>query len=198
MTDSPPGRPRQMRTDARKNRERLLNVARAAFAEHGSHASLNKIAQGAGVGSGTLYRHFPTLQSLLVAIITDDVEALCSKGRALLTHPSPAEALHDWLRDVAVHATTMRGLVASQMIAEPDPREGAALAACHEAIRTTGSSLLARVNPSGAATADTRITDLLTLVNAAAWASEQAPYDKELLNRLLVLATSSLPSPPNQ
>src|SRR3954471_17676046 len=113
--------PRRMRADARDNRERVLRAARAAFAEDGPHASLNKIAQRAGVGAGTLYRHFPTLQALLVAIIGDDVEALCAKGRGLLTHPSPDEALHTWLRAMAVHATAMRGLVATQLAGRPTP-----------------------------------------------------------------------------
>jgi AcrR family transcriptional regulator len=102
---------RPMRADARDNRERVLQAAKAVFAEQGAHASLNKIAQRGGVGAGTLYRHFPSLQSLLVAIIGDDVEALCATGRDLLVHPDPDEAVRVWLRAVAVHATAMRGLV---------------------------------------------------------------------------------------
>jgi AcrR family transcriptional regulator len=184
---------RQMRADARDNRERILNVARAALAEHGAEASLNKIAQGAGVGAGTLYRHFPTLQSLLVAIIGDDVEALCVRGRELLTSSSPADALHDWLRAVAVHATAMRGLVASHMVTEPDRQTGTALAACHDAIRATGAALLARAQPETADSAEAQMTDLLKLVNAIAWASEHTADDKGQLDRLLTLATASLP-----
>jgi len=170
-----------MRADARDNRDRVLRAAKAVFAEQGARASLNKIAQRAGVGPGTLYRHFPSLQALLVAIIGDDVEALCAKGDALLTHSSPDEALRTWLLAVAVHATAMRGLVATEMAVEPSPE----LAACHDALRATGSALLARTQHA----AD--IGDLLTLMNAIAWASEQSPEDPGLLDRLVALALKS-------
>jgi AcrR family transcriptional regulator len=179
-----------MRADARRNRERILQAARAAFAEHGAQASLNKIAQQAQVGAGTLYRHFPTLADLLVAIIGDDVDALCARGRALLDHPSPGEALHAWLRAVAVHATAMRGLVAAQMAALPP--DGTALAACHDAIRSTTASLLARAQQHHGAPAGTDPGDLLMLASAIAWASEQAPADENLIDRLLTLITSNL------
>jgi AcrR family transcriptional regulator len=191
-TDEANRSPRRMRADARDNRERVLEAAKAVFAEHGAHASLNKIAQRAGVGAGTLYRHFPTIQALLVAIIGDDVEALCANGCDLLTHPSPDEALHTWLRAVAVHATAMRGLVATQMAAEPAPRTSTALAACHEAIRAAGAALLSRAQHQGTAPEEIDIADLLKLVNAIAWASEQTPEDEHLLDRLLTLVTKSL------
>jgi AcrR family transcriptional regulator len=183
------GAPRRMRADARDNRDRVLRAAKAVFAEQGPQASLNKIAQRAGVGAGTLYRHFPSLQALLIAIIGDDVEALCAQGRALLTHPSPDEALHTWLRAVAVHATAMRGLVATEMAAEPAPE----LAACHDAIRDTGSALLTRAQQEGSAPA-ADIADLLRLMNAVAWASEQAPDDAGGLDRLLALCGLSTES----
>ncbi|GAB2852354.1 TetR/AcrR family transcriptional regulator [Actinoallomurus bryophytorum] len=187
-TDEADG-PRRMRADARDNRERVLRAARAAFAEDGPRASLNKIAQRAGVGAGTLYRHFPTLDALLVAIIGADVEALCERGRGLLDRPSPGEALTTWLRAVAVHATAMRGLVATRMAAQTADTKAAdgTLAACHDAILATGNALLDRARRAGEANEETGIADLLTLVNAAAWASEQAPEDQHLLDRLLAL-----------
>ena len=80
MVDGPPRTPRRMRVDAAENRARLLTAARAVFTERGARASLNEVAKRAGVGSGTLYRHFPSLQALLVAIISDDVAALCERG----------------------------------------------------------------------------------------------------------------------
>jgi AcrR family transcriptional regulator len=184
--------PRQMRADARHNRERILQAARTVLAEQGAHASLNKIAQQAQVGAGTLYRHFPTLQDLLVAIIGSDVDALCAQGRALVDHPSPGEALDAWLRAVAVHAAAMRGLVAAQMAALRSDGTPAALAACHDAIRGTTASLLARAQQHHDAPSDTDPGDLLMLVNAIAWASEQAPADENLIDRLLALVVSNL------
>jgi AcrR family transcriptional regulator len=187
-------RTRPMRADARQNRERVLQAARAIFSEDGANASLNKIARRAGVGAGTLYRHFPTLQDLVVAITSTDVDALCARGQELLDHPSPGEALLIWLRHAALHATAMRGLVATQMAAAPAAGTRTALAACHDTIRATGQALLTRAQHHGAAPTDADIGDLLTLVNAIAWASEQAPADENLLDRLLALMTSNLRS----
>lgn len=195
MTTGVPRRPpRRMRADALQNRERLLQAARTVFAEDGAHASLNKIAQRAQVGAGTLYRHFPSLQDLLVALIGNDVDALCTRGHALLGHSSPGEALRIWLRSVAIHATAMRGLVATQLAAQPTDGTRTALAACHDAIRDTTAALLTRAQQQQAAPAQAAAGDLLALVNAVAWASEQAPADENLLDRLLALITSNLGS----
>lgn len=172
-----------MRSDAQQNRDRVLAAARTEFTTHGAAASLNKIAQRAGVGPGTLYRHFPSAQDLLVAIVAEDVAALVTNGRDLLKHPDPAEALRIWLRAVAAHATTMRGLVATELLTAA---ADSALAACHDDIRRVGADLLAGTgNP-----ARYDITDLLTVVNAVAWASEQRPAD---LDRLLHIVVHGLP-----
>jgi AcrR family transcriptional regulator len=188
QTDSTGQPRRRMRSDARDNRERILKAAKAVFAEHGAGASLNEIARRANVGPGTLYRHFPTLQDLLVAIVSDDVDALCATGRDLLTHRSPEEALHIWLRAVALHATAMNGLVATQMAADLGTGHGTALTDCHDAIIAVGSELLTRAKGGGSIPEQTDILDLLKLATAIAWASEQAPEDDGLLDRLLALA----------
>ncbi|HZE29870.1 MAG TPA: helix-turn-helix domain-containing protein [Actinoallomurus sp.] len=185
--------PRRMRADARDNRERVLRAARAAFAEDGTHASLNKIAQRAGVGAGTLYRHFPSMDALLVAIIGADVETLCARGRELMADPSPDDALSTWLRAVAVHATAMRGLVATRMAAPP---ADGTLAACHERILLTGEALLERARRQGTAPAHLRIGDLLKLANAIAWVAEQDLADEGLLGRLIAVVDGGLRSPP--
>jgi AcrR family transcriptional regulator len=192
-SDAAAPRPRSLRSDARGNRERIMQAARLVFAQSGPKASLNEIARRAGVGSGTLYRHFPSLQALLVAIISDDVAALCRRGSELLTHPSPDDALRIWLKAVAVHATTMNGLVATEMAARPGHDDGTALAACHDQIIHTGTALLTRAQEHGSTPAHLAIHDLLTLVNAIAWASQQSAGDKNLLDRLLAIAlTTSL------
>ncbi|MFI7146255.1 TetR/AcrR family transcriptional regulator [Nonomuraea sp. NPDC050022] len=195
-----------MRADALRNRERIVRVARAVFTEHGPEASLNQVAQQAEVGPGTLYRHFPTLQDLLVAVIRDDVAALCARGQALLSEasalpetstPSGASAqsrasadraLRAWLRAVAVHATAMRGLVATQLASWP---ADGALAACHEEITATGAALLDHAHRAGSAPEGLDITDLLRLANAIGWASEQSPDDEDLIDRLLALVTTT-------
>ncbi len=175
-----------MRSDARQNRERVLAAAREEFAAHGANASLNKIAQRAGVGPGTLYRHFGSAQELLVAIIAADVDTLVATGRDLLRHPAPVEALQRWLRAVAGHAAAMRGLVATELLGAGTD---SALAASHERIRAVGAELLERTgNPDRI-----DITDLLTLVNSVAWASERMPAAPDRLDRLLVIVNRALP-----
>ncbi|MDP9793922.1 AcrR family transcriptional regulator [Catenuloplanes nepalensis] len=180
-----------MRSDARQNRERVLAAARAEFAAHGGQVSLNAVARRAGVGPGTLYRHFPTLPDLLVAIVRDDVDALCAHGRELLGDPSPGAALRSWLRELAAHATAMRGLVATELLAA---EHGTALTDCHTAIEETGGALLARAERAAGRTEPIPITDVLIAVSAMAWASEHGPPDDEgRLDRLLALVTAGLP-----
>ncbi|MCW2858750.1 MAG: bluB 2 [Actinoallomurus sp.] len=103
-----------------------------------------------------------------------------------------SQALRTWLRAVAVHATAMRGLVATQMAAQPSAGAGDALAACHEAILSTGAALLTRAQREAGTPGDIDIADLLKLANAIAWASEQTPQDPDVLDRLLALVSTSL------
>ncbi|KUL26344.1 TetR/AcrR family transcriptional regulator [Actinoplanes awajinensis] len=173
-----------MRSDAQQNRDRVLAAARVELAAQGAGASLNRIAQRAGVGPGTLYRHFPSVQALLVAIISDEVAALCTRGEELLEAPDPGLALRAWLRAVAVHAAAMRGFVAVELLGAA---ESPALSGCHDAIRDVGSRLLHRASVEDA------VDDVLAAVNAMAWASEQLPADPARLDRLLTLITRGLP-----
>ena len=96
-----PGDPlpeRRMRADAARNRERLLEVAKAAFTRHGADASLDDIAKQAGVGSGTLYRHFPTRDQLIEAVYHADAEKLAAAAHALCASDlPPTAALRQWL-----------------------------------------------------------------------------------------------------
>src|SRR5688572_9419125 len=104
--------PRRQRSDAVRNRERVLEAARCVLAQHGPDASLEEIARGAGVGIGTLYRHFPTRAALLEAVFRDSVDGLCTQGEALLDERCPESGLAAWLRAQLEHATTYRSLAA--------------------------------------------------------------------------------------
>jgi AcrR family transcriptional regulator len=188
VPDGTPRAPRPIRADAAENRAKLLSAAKAVFTEHGSRASLNQVAKRAGVGSGTLYRHFPSLQALLVAIISEDVEKLCQRGRDLLTHPDPDAGFLLWLRAFAEHASTMQGLLAAQLAVEFVPGDGNVLAACHDAILATGAALLDRAQQQGSTSPGTDIRDVLRLANAIAWASQQAPDDATLIDRLFAIS----------
>ena len=89
--------PRKPRTDAQLNRERLLDVAKEAFTRSGPNASLDDIAREAGVGAGTLYRHFPTRDALIEGVYRTEVEKLAAAEPRFAATMSPIEALRAWM-----------------------------------------------------------------------------------------------------
>ena len=111
---APDSHERMQRADARRNREALLESAGEAFAEHGTAASLEDVARRAGVGIGTLYRHFPTREALVEAAYRHGVENLCDAAQQLLTsEEQPDVALEMWMRDFVGYVATKRGLAAT-------------------------------------------------------------------------------------
>jgi AcrR family transcriptional regulator len=88
---------RKPRTDALRNRERILEVAKAAFTRQGANASLEEIAKQAGVGTGTLYRHFPTRDELIEGVYRNEVEKLAAAASRFAEKMSPLEALRAWM-----------------------------------------------------------------------------------------------------
>src|SRR6516225_1473386 len=93
----PPSAQRKPRTDAQRNRERILQVAKKAFTRSGANVSLDEVARHAGVGAGTLYRHFPTREALLEAVYRSEVEKLAAAEREFSAKLSPVEALRAWM-----------------------------------------------------------------------------------------------------
>ena len=93
-----PSTSRRPRADAKRNRDRLLEAAKSAFGDVGANAALGEIARRAGVGIGTLYRHFPTRNALLEAVYRREVERLSAAAGRLLDTLRPIDALHEWMR----------------------------------------------------------------------------------------------------
>ncbi|MFF8813219.1 TetR/AcrR family transcriptional regulator [Streptomyces pactum] len=181
---------RPKRADARRNYERLLAEARTAFTEHGTDVALEDIARRAGVGIGTLYRHFPNRTALIGAVFYGELDALLARSRELARAPQPCRALIDWLRAVIDHAGTYRGLSRAFLCAAA---EGSAeLTRCSEPIHRAGSALLTRAQQAGSVRADVEIADLMQLTNAIALAVEQSPDDPGLADRLLTLTFTGL------
>ncbi|UDL92957.1 TetR/AcrR family transcriptional regulator [Mesorhizobium sp. PAMC28654] len=105
-----------LRADARRNRDRLVEVAAAAFAEQGIDTSLEEIARRAGVGIGTLYRHFPTREHLVEVVYRREVEAVCAAaGELARQHPADM-ALEQWMQRFVDYIATKRGLSTSLRI----------------------------------------------------------------------------------
>ncbi len=174
-----------MRADARRNYERVVEVAVELVAKHGESASLEEIARRAGVGSATLHRHFKNRYELLEAVFRERVEALCARGEEVLESDSPANALLEWLRAVVRHAAANRGLGALLLDGSRDPelaRES------HARIFEVGERLLVRAQQARAVREAVVIADVFALVNGIALATEREHDGADRADRLLALA----------
>src|SRR5437868_2401711 len=102
------GKTRKPRADSQRNRDQLLAAAKAAFTESGADVALEAIARKAGVGIGTLYRHFATRESLLAAVYRREVDQLAGAVEPLLAAHRPVEALRAWLNLLVDYMATKR------------------------------------------------------------------------------------------
>jgi AcrR family transcriptional regulator len=173
-----------MRADARRNRERLLAAATSAFAEHGADAPLEDIARRAGVGIGTLYRHFPTRLALQEGVFRSQVEAVCARGRELACDPSPGDAFRAWLRVLAGYLVTKRGL--SRALIEQVGKDSEVISSCSQVMRTTAALLLERAQQAGVVRPDISSSDVMRLVHGVMLATEQAPEEADRLLSLML------------
>ena len=184
------GEPRPMRADAKRNYARLLEAATAAFMEHGADdVSLEEIARRAGVGIGTLYRHFPTRQALLEAVYIDQVESLSARAGELLRAESPADALAEWLRAMVKFSSTKRSMTTALLATLGTDSE--LLSSCAKEIKGAAESLLARAQQAGVVRPDADAKDLIRLVHAVNIATEKTP-DPGQADRMLALILDGL------
>ncbi|HLZ74574.1 TetR/AcrR family transcriptional regulator [Phenylobacterium sp.] len=117
-------RPRKPRADSLRNREQLLEAAKAAFTAIGADAPLEEIARRAGLGIGTLYRHFPTRDALLAAVYRREVEQLAGSAQTLLAERPAGEALRAWLHLLVDYMATKR-VIAPALQASPGEGQAA-------------------------------------------------------------------------
>src|SRR3954454_16863825 len=132
---------RPKRADARRNYEKVLRAAHEAFAEGGESTALEEIARRAGVGIGTLYRHFPSRQALLEAVYVDEVEEVC-RSAAELDAADPWEALNEWFERFLGYLATKRAL-AHELLNYLD-QDASLFQACRESLFSAGEPLLKR------------------------------------------------------
>ncbi len=182
---------RSPRADAVRNAARVLEAAREVFAQHGADASLEEVARRAGVGIGTLYRHYPNREALVEAVFRDSIDGLCWRGEELLGADDPGDALVTWLREQMRQASECRGLAAEAMITMLDDRGCGKRNAC-DALHDVGARLLARAQEAGRIRSDVDIDDLLRLVNGIGITTEDAPNREEQADRLFALAMDGL------
>ena len=117
MTHQPAMEKRKPRADAIRNRERVLEAAKAVFSQGGPEASLETVARRAGVGIGTLYRHFPTREALYEAVYRHEVEQLVELAGHLEAETAPVEALRRWLQAGVEFMATKKGMAAALAMA---------------------------------------------------------------------------------
>jgi AcrR family transcriptional regulator len=156
---APESTDRRPRADAQRNRERILGVAKQEFTRSGANASLEEIAKKAGVGPGTLYRHFPTREELLVAVYQSEMEKLAATERTFADTLPPVEALRAWLL-LFVDAVETKQIIApvlNTLVGDPKKVFEASYAQIHAAIR----ALVKRAIKSGDMRKDLDAIDLL-------------------------------------
>jgi AcrR family transcriptional regulator len=189
--DSGQSRQRRPRADARRNYERLLAAAEAAFLAQGTDAPLEAIARQAGLAIGTLYGHFPTRRALVGAVLHDRNDDLFRLGERLLAEPDELAALTDWMRAATRHAAAYQGL--ALLLADSAGNERSEL---HEScLRMAGitEQLTARARDAGVIRPGVAGTDVDALISAAAWTAERTSAQDA--DRLLDLAFDGLREP---
>jgi AcrR family transcriptional regulator len=176
--DSPP-----LRADARRNRELILAAADAAFADDGLTVPVDEIARRAGVGTGTLYRHFPTKEALFEAVVVSHMERLARYGQELAGSDQPDEALFEFVARIASEASSKRNLVDALSGAGYDIK--ATSSECKAAFEETFDVLLSRAQSAGLVRKDVHAADLMGLVMGACTV---ATYDRTDCSQARMLA----------
>ena len=180
---------RALRADARRNRDRLLGVAVRAFSQDGPDVTLDAIAKDAGVGIGTLYRHFPTREALIEAAYRSELARLCDAVPDLLQDMPPDEATRAWMDRYIEYMTTKRGMAGAlrAVIASG----GTPYAQSRDRLTTAITSLLQAGAAAGALRADIEPGDVLASLSGISLAAGE-PAQRDQARRLLDLLMDGL------
>jgi AcrR family transcriptional regulator len=164
-----------MRADARRNRQRLLDAAASVFAANGADVPIDVIAREAGVGPGTLYRHFPTKEALFEAVVMERFAQLTANAYALLDAPDPGSAFLDYIEALVVQAADRHDLVDALRQAGVDMQSVKSQVGSE--LRDAIDQLLRRAQDAGAVRTDIGIADLMALLGGIALSARTAPGD---------------------
>jgi len=187
-----PSNGRKPRADAQRNRQRILEVAEQAFTRSGADTSLDDIAKQAGVGPGTLYRHFPTREELLKAVYRNELENLAAAGEKLADTMPPLEALRAWLL-LFVDAVAAKQIIApalNTLIRDPKKVFEASYARVHEANR----GLVKRAVKSSDIRKDLEPFDLLRALVGASNIANDPDWQQSARRLVDILIAGSRPS----
>lgn len=170
---------RKPRTDAIRNRERVLEAAKAVFSAGGADASLEAVAKKAGVGIGTLYRHFPTREALFEAVYRREVEQLGELAEQLKSEADPVDALRRWLRSNVEFVATKKGMVAALALAAAGTSELHAFS--FERLTKAIDVLLDRAIAAGEVRSDIRAEDLLRALIGMCYMHDQPGWQPTVI-----------------
>jgi AcrR family transcriptional regulator len=190
-TKRPQPAQRKPRADAERNRERILEVAKKAFTRSGANTSLDDVADEAGVGPGTLYRHFPTREELLHAVYRSEIEKLAAAEQKFAQSMPPIEALRAWLL-LFVDAIEAKQIIApavNALIGDPKKVFADSYAQMHEAIR----SLVKRAIKSGDIRKDLDPMDLLRALVGVANVATSPDWQQSARRLVDILIIGSRP-----
>jgi AcrR family transcriptional regulator len=173
---------RPKRADARRNYEKVLRAAREAFAEGGESTALEEIARRAGVGIGTLYRHFPNRQALLEALYVGEVEEMCRSAAEQLDGSDPWEALNGWFERFIAYIGTKRALAAE--LQNYLDQDAPLFQTCRTSLFEAGEPLLTRAQEAGIVRKDVSIGEVIQMVVGIAKMPASDPKQNEHILRI--------------
>ena len=179
-----PATPRR-RADAVRNRERVLQAAKTVFSADGGDASLEAVAREAGVGIGTLYRHFPTREALFEAVYRREVEQLADMAERLKTEAEPTQAVRRWLQSVVDFVATKKGMSSALAIAMNSTSELTVYSSARLSAAVGG--LLERAIAAGEMRDDIRADDLLRALVGMCLLHDQPGWRASVLRLVEVL-----------
>ena len=184
MTDEAITSARVPRADALRNRERLLDAAKAVFSAGGPEASLEAVAKQASLGIGTLYRHFPTREALYEAVYRREVEHLAELAEQLKTAADPAEALRQWMRSNVAFVATKKGMATALALAAHRPSE--LIAFSYDRLTDAVRVLLDRAVAAGKIRSDISPQDLLRALVGMCLLNDQPGWQESVLRMIEV------------
>ena len=173
---------RKPRADAIRNRERVLEAAKAVFSAGGPDASLEAVARRAGVGIGTLYRHFPTREALFEAVYRREVRQLSELAESLKSEADPVDALRRWLRSNVEFVATKKGMSAALALAVQSSSELTAFS--FDRLTKAVGALLDRAVAAGEIRSDISPEDLLRALVGMCYLHDQPGWQKSVVRLL--------------
>jgi AcrR family transcriptional regulator len=171
--------PRKPRVDALRNRDRLLEAAKTVFSAGGPDASLEAVARSAGVGIGTLYRHFPTREALFEAVYRHEVQQLADLAERLKKETRRIEALRQWMRSIVKFVATKKGM--STALALALAKDSDLVSDSSDRLTRAISSLLEQAVAAGEVRSDVSPKDLLRAIVGMCYTHDQPGWQKNAL-----------------